>query len=106
VVLATWAISGVLAGVAGVVLSMNTAVFDSATAGNFLLLIVAAAVVGGIGKPYGAMLGALCIGLVTEISAIWIPELKNIAAFALLAVVLLVYPGGILGGRRETLGAL
>lgn len=107
VILATWGISGLLSGIAGVVLAMNTVVFDPTTAGNFLLLIVAAAVVGGIGQPYGAMLGALCIGLATEISAIWIPELKNLTAFALLVLVLLVYPGGLLGGRRSQLtGAL
>jgi len=107
VILTTWAISGLLSGLAGVVLAMNTVVFGASTTGNFLLLIVAAAVVGGIGQAYGAMLGALCIGLVTEISAIWIPELKDVAAFAILAGVLLVYPGGILGGsRRDLAGAL
>jgi branched-subunit amino acid ABC-type transport system permease component len=100
VILATWAISGLLCGVAGVTVAMNTVVFDPTTAGDFLLLIVAAAVVGGIGEPYGAMLGALCVGLVSEVSALWIPQLKDLVAFALLAVVLLVYPGGIMGGRR------
>lgn len=100
IILVTWAISGALCGVAGVTVAMNTVVFDPTTAGDFFLLIVAAAVVGGIGEPYGAMLGALCVGLVSEISALWIPQLKDLMAFALLAIVLLAYPGGIMGSRR------
>jgi len=102
VVLVTWAISGTLCGMTGVVLAMNTVVFDHSTANEFLLLIIAAAVVGGIGEPYGAMAGALCVGLVSEISAIWIPQLKDLVALALLSVVLLAFPGGISGGRRAT----
>jgi branched-subunit amino acid ABC-type transport system permease component len=100
IILVTWAISGALCGAAGVTVAINTVVFDPTTAGDFLLLIVAAAVVGGIGEPYGAMLGALCVGLVSEVSALWIPQLKDLMAFALLAIVLLAYPGGIMGGRR------
>jgi branched-subunit amino acid ABC-type transport system permease component len=92
-----WLLSGALCGIAGVVLVLNTATFSEVTGANFLVPIVAAAVLGGIGQPYGAMLGAITIGLATEVSAAVIsPSYKDLVAFAILIVVLLVRPQGIL----------
>jgi len=69
-----------------------------------LLLLFAAVVLGGIGTVYGAVLGALVIGIVTQVSTYWInPEAKNAVAFLVLIGVLLVRPQGILG-RRERVG--
>jgi branched-chain amino acid transport system permease protein/neutral amino acid transport system permease protein len=91
-----WAVSGILCGIAGVTLFLNTTSFSATTTGDFLVVIVAAAVLGGIGEAYGAMLGALVIGLATEIAAIWInPSYKLGVAFVALVVVLLVRPQGI-----------
>lgn len=92
-----WLISGTMCGLAGVTLFINTATFTSATANEFLVVIVAAAVLGGVGHAYGAMLGALVLGLTTEISAAYIdPAYKNVTAFVILVIVLLVRPQGIL----------
>ncbi len=92
-----WLLSGALGGIAGVALFINTTSFTSATANSFLVVIVSAAILGGVGQPYGAMLGALVIGLTTEISAAFLnPEYKNVVAFAILVVVLLLRPQGIL----------
>lgn len=92
-----WLLSGALCGIAGVVLVLNTATFSETTGAGFLVPIIAAAVLGGIGQPYGAMLGAITIGLAGEISAALIsPAYKGVAAFAILIVVLLVRPQGIL----------
>ena len=92
-----WLVSGALCGIAGVVLVLNTATFSEVTGANFLVPIIAAAVLGGIGQPYGAMLGALTIGLVTEVSAAVIsPSYKDLVAFGILIVVLLLRPQGIL----------
>ena len=63
-----WLMSGAMCGLAGVTLFINTSTFTSATANEFLVVIVAAAVLGGVGHAYGAMLGALVLGLTTEIS--------------------------------------
>jgi len=96
-----WFISGALAGLAGFVLVLNTASFSPSTGQGFLLVIVAAAVLGGVGRPYGAMLGALVVGLVTEVSAIVIPpEDKSVASFAILVLVLLWRPQGIIAAAR------
>ena len=91
-----WLISGALCGIAGVVLVLNTATFTEVTGANFLVPIIAAAVLGGIGQPYGAMLGALTIGIATEVAAIYYPSYKGVAAFAILILVLLLRPQGIL----------
>ncbi|MDQ6878774.1 MAG: branched-chain amino acid ABC transporter permease [Candidatus Dormibacteraeota bacterium] len=92
-----WLVSGAMCGVAGVALVLNTATFSEGTGAGFLVPIIAAAVLGGIGQPYGAMLGAVTIGLAGEMSAALIsPSYKGVAAFAILIVVLLVRPQGIL----------
>jgi branched-subunit amino acid ABC-type transport system permease component len=94
---AAWFVSGALCGVAGVALVLNTATFSEVTGAGFLVPIIAAAILGGIGQPYGAMLGALTIGLASEIAATVIsPSYKDVVAFAILIVVLLVRPQGIL----------
>jgi branched-chain amino acid transport system permease protein/neutral amino acid transport system permease protein len=96
-----WLLSGALCGVAGVVLVINTASFAAPTGSSFLVIIIAAAILGGIGHPYGAILGAVTIGLATEVSAAVIsPAYKDVSAFVILAVVLLVRPQGIMAVLR------
>jgi len=92
----TWFISGVFAGVAGVALAMNVVSFTYTTAGGFLVVLVAAAILGGVGRPSGAMFGALIVGLATEVSAaIFNPAYKDVTAFVLLAIVLVAKPAGL-----------
>jgi len=106
VVDAAWLISGVLCGLAGVVLVLNTTAFQSTTGSEFLVVIIAAAMLGGVGRPSGAMVGALVLGLVTEVSAAFVsPSYKELFAFIVLVIVLLVRPTGIFsqfaGGSRQ-----
>ena len=100
-----WAISGTLCGLAGVILVMNVTAFTETTGAQFLIPIVAVAVLGGIGQPYGAMLGALVIGITSEVAAaIFNPEYKDVVAFVILVIVLLARPQGILSevaARKE-----
>jgi branched-subunit amino acid ABC-type transport system permease component len=92
-----WAISGALCGLAGVILVMNLTAFTDTTGAQFLIPIIAVAVLGGIGQPYGAMLGALVIGIVSELAAAVIsPDYKDVVAFVILVMVLLARPQGIL----------
>jgi branched-chain amino acid transport system permease protein/neutral amino acid transport system permease protein len=85
-----WAISGALCGLAGVILVMNVTAFTQTTGAQFLIPIVA-------GQPYGAMLGALVIGITSEVAAaIFNPEYKDVVAFVILVIVLLARPQGIL----------
>jgi branched-chain amino acid transport system permease protein/neutral amino acid transport system permease protein len=93
-----WALSGLLCGLGGVALALNFASFDFTFGNQFFLVIVAAAVFGSVGQPYGAMLGALVIGMASELAAIVAPSLKTVVAFAILVLVLLVRPNGLLRG--------
>ncbi|MDX6394027.1 MAG: branched-chain amino acid transport system permease protein [Streptosporangiaceae bacterium] len=90
-----WAISGALCGLGGVTLALNLASFSFTFGNAFLLVIVAAAVFGSVGQPYGAMVGAVMIGMASELSAIWTPALKEVVAFVILVVILLVRPAGL-----------
>jgi len=92
---AAWAISGALCGLGGVTLALNLASFDFHFGSEFLLIVVAAAVFGSVGQPYGAMVGAVVIGMASELAAIWTPSLKQVVAFVILVVILLIRPGGL-----------
>ncbi|HZO77808.1 MAG TPA: branched-chain amino acid ABC transporter permease [Solirubrobacteraceae bacterium] len=96
VIALAWFVSGVLAGIGGVALFLDTSTFTATTGSEFLIVIIAAAVLGGIGSPRGAVLGALVVGIVTEVgAAYWNPELKDVLAFGVLIAVLLVRPQGL-----------
>jgi branched-chain amino acid transport system permease protein/neutral amino acid transport system permease protein len=98
VITATWAITGALCGLAGVVFAMDAGSFDATSTDLFLVLILAATFLGGPGQAYGAMLGAVTIGLATEVSAAYItPDYKYVIAFVALLVMLGVRPTGLLG---------
>jgi branched-subunit amino acid ABC-type transport system permease component len=90
-----WLLSGALAGVAGVVFFLNTSTFTPATASSFLVVIVAAAILGGAGEVYGAMIAAVIVGEAIGISSLWIPAYSTVTAFVLLIAVLLLRPEGV-----------
>lgn len=97
VVALVWIISGLLAGLAGGVLALNVVSFDPNLGVRFLFVIFAAVILGGIGRPYGAMLGALVIGLAVELSAVVISAAYKLdVAFLMLVIVLLLRPQGLL----------
>jgi branched-chain amino acid transport system permease protein/neutral amino acid transport system permease protein len=96
----TWAITGALCGMAGVIFAMDAGSFDATSTDLFLILILAATFLGGPGQAYGAMLGAVVIGLATEISAAYItPSYKYVVGFVALLLILGVRPTGLLGAR-------
>ena len=71
---------------------------------QLLLLMFAGVTLGGLGTAYGALLGSFVIGMFVQVSTMWVStELKNVGAFAILIVILLVRPQGILG-RAERVG--
>jgi len=97
----TWAVTGALCGLAGVIFAMDAGSFDATATDLFLVLILAAVFLGGPGQAYGAMLGAVVIGLATEISAAYItPDYKYVIAFVALLVMLGVRPAGLLGATQ------
>ena len=107
VVRATWAMGASLAVAAGVFLGLDTHV-ETMMGFKLLLPMFAAAILGGIGKPYGAVAGGLVIGIVEELSAYpWIgttpllpPGYKAGVAFAIMVVMLIWRPQGLFRGRQ------
>jgi len=101
VTLLTWVLAGGLAGLAGVFFGVNEAIsYDMGF--NLLLLIFAAVVLGGLGTAYGAMVGGFLVGIAVEMSTLFVPsELKGAIGLAILIVMLLIRPQGILGTRER-----
>ena len=100
VITTTWALTGALCGLAGTIFAIDAGSFDATSTDVFLVLILAAVFLGGPGQPYGAMLGALVIGVATEVSANYIPaDYKYVVAFVVLLIMLGVRPTGLLGER-------
>lgn len=98
----TWIVSGIFCGLGGVVLALATGAFEQTTGEDFLVIIFAATVLGGVGRPVGAAVAALVLGVVMEVSALFIPpNLKELVAFALLVVVLIVRPSGLFSLAKE-----
>ena len=93
----TFAISGMMAGAAGVLLgSMFFASFNM----GFLTGIKAfvAATLGGVGSIGGAMLGGVIFGLIETLSPQWIPSsYRDAVGMVLLILILLVLPQGLAG---------
>ena len=100
VITITWALTGALCGLAGVIFAIDAGSFDATATDLFLIMILAAVFLGGPGQAYGAMLGAVVIGLATEVSAAYItPSYKYVVAFVVLLAMLGVRPAGLLGAR-------
>ncbi|MDZ7749272.1 MAG: branched-chain amino acid ABC transporter permease [Halofilum sp. (in: g-proteobacteria)] len=100
VVIWTWIIAGVLAAAAGIFLGMDTRL-NPIMGWKLLLPVFAAAILGGIGSPYGAIVGALIIGIAQEMSTLVIaPAYKPAVAFALMVAMLIWRPTGLFAGGR------
>ena len=103
---AVWVLSGLLAGLAGVLAALVEYSFDPNFGFQLLLPVFAAVVLGGIGSAYGALAGGLVLGIAQEVST-WSgfaggvnPVYKPVVAFAVLAIVLMIRPQGLFGQAR------
>jgi branched-subunit amino acid ABC-type transport system permease component len=96
----TWLFAGGITGLSGYILAITIGSLTPTTGSAYLLVIFAAAVVGGIGQAYGAMIGSLVIGMTMEWSALYLPsDYKTLIAFSILILMLIVRPGGIITTR-------
>ena len=95
----TWIIAGALCAASGFFLGLNTEL-HSMMGWNMLLPMFAAAILGGVGRLEGAVLGGLVVGVAEELSVLVIPsEYKAATAFVILIAILLVRPTGLLYGK-------
>lgn len=98
-----WIFGGALAGLGGILWGMNYG-FDYQVGFKILLAVFAAVTLGGLGTIWGTIVGALIIGILTEMSTLVIsPELKYVTPLVVLILMLLIRPQGLLG-RAERVG--
>ena len=97
----TWGIGGFLASVAGILYGIDVRL-NPEMGWAFLLPMFAAAILGGIGNMYGALLGGLVIGVVQQLSTSFLkPTYKPAVAFLILIIILIIRPQGIFGGKKQ-----
>jgi len=97
-----WGLSAAVAAFAGILLAPVT--FVHSNMGFLGLKAFPAAVVGGFGSVPGAVVGGLIIGVVEALAGYYLPEgFKDVAAYVVVLIVLLVWPSGIFGetGRKK-----
>ena len=95
----TWALSGCLLALSGVLAGLDRAV-DPLLGWNYQIPVFAAAILGGLGSPIGAVIGALVIGLAEELSTLILPtNYRQIVSFAIILLLLLVRNQGLFGGK-------
>jgi neutral amino acid transport system permease protein len=103
VILIVWMLGGALAGLGGIFYGLEFGVkWDMGF--TLLLLMFAAITLGGLGNPFGALLGALVVGVFVELWTWVVPnanDLKTVGALVALIAVLLVRPQGILGSKER-----
>ena len=103
VISVVWTIGAGLAAFAGIYLGMTqTSVWN--TGQRVLLVLFAAVILGGLGTIYGAIVGAMVVGIFVQLTTLVIPtEMKTVGALFLMILILMVRPQGLLG-RRERVG--
>ena len=95
-----WSMAAALACLAGILLAPIT--FIHVNMGFIGLKALPAAVVGGFTSLPGAILGGIIIGLVEAFSGFYLPEgFKEVSAYVVMLLVLLLYPEGLLGERTR-----
>lgn len=99
-----WILGTALTALAGVLLGVNSQV-NFMMGYQLLLMVFAATVLGGLGTIWGAVLGSLIIGIITEVGPLFgVPSsIKEVGALVVLILILLIRPQGILG-RAERIG--
>ena len=94
-------LGSVLAGAAGILISLETDIVPSMGL-NAVMKAIIASIVGGIGSIPGALLGGLFLGLVENMATFLIrAQWKDTVAFAVLVIFLAIRPAGLLGGRQR-----
>ncbi len=98
----TWVVAGVLAAVAALLVEPTIGVFTAGFMTRFFVFALAAALIGGLTSLPGAFAGGIVVGILDQTVQYWslgvpVPGLSVLAVFALILLVLLVRPQGLLG---------
>ena len=87
-----------LAGIAGVVAaplwSLKPTIGNDAIMPAFIVVII-----GGVGSFWGMVLGGLIVGIATSVSVVFLPKTSQIVMYALMALVIIIRPRGLMGEK-------
>jgi len=101
-----WGLAAAVGALAGALYASQLSLLDTNIFFQLLIYAFAAATLGGFDSPLGAVVGGLIVGLVTVLAGGYIgfvgEDLKLVAAFVLILVVLLVRPQGLFGRKQVT----
>lgn len=99
-----WILGTVLAGLSGILWAYFRPGIKWDMGWQILLLIFAAVVLGGLGTAFGALVGSIIVGLLVEITPLFLSsDIKYVGPLLVLILVLLVRPQGLLG-KKERVG--
>jgi branched-chain amino acid transport system permease protein len=102
VFLKTFALASALAGLAGFVMTMFYGAVGYEAGPMLGLKALVAAIFGGVGSVPGALIGGLMLGGFEAFWSAYLPiDYRDVATYALLALVLMLRPGGLLGAREN-----
>lgn len=94
----TWAVSGFLAGIAGVFFAMQASAFTTTIGDTYIFLVFGSVILGGIGRNFGAVLGAIIVGLAVQFGQLILPAaLAPLLVFAAIILVMVFSPEGLSG---------
>lgn len=103
----TWLWAGGMTGLGGFVLAGQIGSFTPTVGFYFLFVVYSAAVVGGLGNVYGAVIGALVIGIGTSVAGLVVPgDYAQSFAFVVLILMLLFRPSGLFPSRTRVVADL
>ncbi len=101
IIIITWIFAGILAALAGILYGASIGQLTPTIGSLLLLPLFGAAVLGGIGNAYGALLGGVILGLGQEWAVLYVdPRWKIAVGFVVLIVTLIIRPQGIFGVER------
>lgn len=96
-----WILGGAMAALGGGLMGLFQQI-NWEMGNQVFLLIIAGVTLGGLGTVAGAVIGSVLVGVITQVSVLFLPaELKYMTALALLILILLLRPQGIFGRKRR-----
>lgn len=96
-----WTVASALAALAGVLIAVTSRIYPE-LGWDQILLISAAAIIGGLGSIYGAMIASILVGMTSSVATLVIPtEYTQMLVFGVIGLVVFLRPEGVFSGPRE-----
>lgn len=96
-----WSVASALAALAGVLIAVTARIYPE-LGWDQILLVSAAAIIGGLGSIYGAMIASVAVGLTASVATLVIPtQYTQLLVFAVIGLVVFLRPEGLFSGPKE-----